>query len=80
MQCVVQKPFNGNGIDYESSWLIDTADWDSRRRDQLIAQRYIRVASEEEVSSALKEKKKKSPTPRRPSTRTRKKPTASKRR
>jgi len=79
MHCVVQKPFNGNGIDYESHWLIDTESWDSRRRNQLIAQRYIRVASEEEISSALKEKKKKSPTPRRPSTRTRKKPTASKR-
>ena len=71
MHCVVQKPFNGNGVDYESSWLIDTADWDIRRRDQLIAQRYIRVASEEEVSSAVEEKK--SQTPRRPSTRTRKK-------
>ena len=71
MHCVVQKPFHGNGVDYESSWLIDTADWDIRRRNQLIAQRYIRVASEEEVSSAVEEKK--SRTPRRPSTRTRKK-------
>ena len=71
MHCVVQKPFNGNGVDYESSWLIDTADWDIRRRNQLIAQRYIRVASEEEISSAVEEKK--SRIPRRPSTRTRKK-------
>ena len=71
MHCVVQKPFNGNGVDYESSWLIDTGSWDIRRRNQLIAQRYIRVASEEEISSAVEEKK--SRTPRRPSTRTRKK-------
>ena len=71
MHCVVQKPFHGNGIDYKSNWLINTNDWNLRRRNQLIAQNYIRVASEEEVSSATEEKKSRSP--RRPSTRTRKK-------
>ena len=71
MHCVVQKSFHGNGIEYKSNWLIDTNGWNSRRRNQLIAQNYIRVASEEEVSSATEEKK--SRTPGRPSTRTRKK-------
>ena len=79
MNCVVQKPFHGNGVDYKSNWLIDTNGWNSRRRNQLIAQNYIRVASEEEISSASEEKK--SRPPRRPSTRTRKnKSTASTRR
>jgi len=70
MHCVVQKPFHGNGIDYKSNWLIDTDGWKSRRRNQLISQNYIRVASDEEISSATEEKK--SSSPRRPSTRTRK--------
>ena len=71
MHCVVQKPFHGNGIDYKSNWLIDTISWNSRRRNQLITQNYIRVASEEEISSASEEKE--SRPPKRPSTRTRKK-------
>ena len=71
MHCVVQKPFHGNGIDYKSNWLIDTIGWNSRRRNQLITQNYIRVASEEEISSASEEKE--SRPPKRPSTRTRKK-------
>ena len=71
MHCVVQKPFHGNGIDYKSNWLIDTNGWNSRRRNQLITQNYIRVASEEEISSASEEKE--SRPPKRPSTRTRKK-------
>ena len=77
MHCVVQKPFHGNGIDYKSNWLINTNDWNLRRRNQLIAQNYIRVASEEEVSSATIEEK--SPSPRR-SSRTRKKKKVSARR
>ena len=71
MHCVVQKPFHGNGIDYKSNCLIDTIGWNSRRRNQLITQNYIRVASEEEISSASEEKE--SRPPKRPSTRTRKK-------
>jgi hypothetical protein len=79
MHCVVQKPFHGNGIDYKSNWLIDTDGWKSRRRNQLISQNFIRVASDEEISSAAEEEK--SHSPRRPSTRTRKKKsTASERR
>ena len=70
MHCVVQKPFHGNGVDYKSNWLIDTDGWNLRRRNQLITQNYIRIASEEEISSASEEKK--SRPPRRPSTRTRK--------
>jgi len=77
MHCVVQKSFNGNGIDYQSNWLIDTTGWDSRRRNQLITQNYMRIASEEEVSSATTEEK--SPSPRR-SSRTRKKKKVSARR
>ena len=41
MHCVVQKPFNGNGVEYQSNWLVDTGNWPIRRRDQLISQRFI---------------------------------------
>ena len=79
MHCVVQKPFHGNGIDYKSNWLIDTDGWESRRRNQLLSQNFIRVASDEEISSATEDEK--PPSPRRPSTRTnKKKSTASTRR
>jgi hypothetical protein len=74
MHCVVQKPFHGNGIDYRSNWLIDTNGWNSRRRNQLISQNFIRVASEEEISLASEDEKP-SP-PGRPSSRTRKKRSA----
>ena len=79
MHCVVQKPFNGNGVEYQSNWLVDTGNWPIRRRDQLISQRFIRIASEEEISSASESEE--SPTPRRSTSRTRKrKSTAKKRR
>ena len=79
MHCVVQRPFNGNGVNYQSNWLIDTGDWPIRRRDQLISQRFIRLASEEEIVSASDAEE--SPPPRQSASRTRKgKSTAKKRR
>ncbi len=79
MHCVVQKPFSGNGVDYQSNWLINTGKWPIRRRDQLISQRFIRIASEEEISSASEPEE--SPSPRRSTSRIRKrKSTAKKRR
>ena len=71
MHCVVQKPFSGNGVDYQSNWLVDTGSWPIRRRDQLISQRFIRIASEEEISSASEEEA----SPRRSSPRPRKRKT-----
>jgi hypothetical protein len=77
MHCVVQKSFNGNGIDYQSNWLVDTTGWNPRRRNQLITQNYMRIASEEEISSADTEEESSSP---RQSSRTRKKKKVSVRR
>jgi hypothetical protein len=74
MHCVVQKPFSGNGVDYQSNWLVDTGSWPIRRRDQLISQRFIRIASEEEISSASEEEA----SPRRSSPRPRKRKTTAK--
>jgi hypothetical protein len=76
MHCVVQKPFSGNGIDYLSNWLVDTGDWPIRRRDQMITQRFIRIASEEEVNSVSEEEV----PPRRSTSRPRKKKTAARKR
>ncbi len=76
MHCVVQKPFSGNGVDYQSNWLIDTGSWPIRRRDQLISQRFIRIASDEEISSASEEES----TPKRSSPRSRKKKTTARKR
>ncbi len=78
MHCVVQKPFSGNGVDYQSNWLIDTGSWPIRRRDQLISQRFIRIASDEEISSASEPEE--SPSPRRSSPRSRKKKTTARKR
>ena len=76
MHCVVQKPFSGNGVDYQSNWLIDTGSWPIRRRDQLISQRFIRIASDEEISSASEEES----TPKLSSPRSRKKKTTARKR
>jgi hypothetical protein len=76
MHCVVQKPFSGNGVDYQSNWLVDTGSWPIRRRDQLISQRFIRIASDEEISSASEEES----TPKRSSPRSRKKKTTARKR
>ena len=71
MHCVVQKPFRGGGVDLKSNWLIDTAGWPIRRREQLIEQRFMRIASAEEIASAQEEDVDEKPKPRRSTRRSR---------
>jgi hypothetical protein len=51
MFCVIQKAFGGPGErQYTVGELVNASEW--RLRDQLVAGRYMRPATEREISSA----------------------------
>lgn len=51
MLCVIQRTFSGPGERvYSIGELVDATEW--RLRDQLIAGRYMRPATSEEIASA----------------------------
>lgn len=50
MLCVVQKPFKGNGEDFQRDQLVDAKQF--RNADTLVGQRYMRPATEDEINSA----------------------------
>lgn len=52
-QVVVLRKFSGpDEAEYIPGQLLDTTDWPSRRIQQLVGQRLIRVATREEIDSA----------------------------
>lgn len=53
MDCVVIKPFIGNGLQHERNMLVDASAF--RNADALISNRYLRVASADEIASAYEE-------------------------
>jgi len=51
MQCVVQRPFEGPGARvFQAGELVEAEEW--KNRDKLVAQRYLRPATGDEIASA----------------------------
>lgn len=50
MLCVVQKPFKGNGEEFQRDQLVDAKQF--RNADILVGQRYMRPATQDELESA----------------------------
>lgn len=62
MLCVVQKPFGGpDGRRFETNELIEAGAF--RNRNALVDQRYLRLATQEEIASAVDEDEPVAPKP-----------------
>lgn len=61
MMCVVQKPFTGNGEDFQRNQLIDASGF--RNHQALISQHYLRPATQDEINSAYEEDSEPEPAP-----------------